>query len=136
MSFYRTPPYKDPYISKRVNVFMELERPSDNARSEPKQFTYIPTDIKSGKRMRPTDSSSSFESSREYTIPATVHDISENRSVSSSLNLDVLSKKVDSAELDETFRKYLLAGGFENVLQDYSLMDTSITDIQMDSPKT
>lgn len=43
---------------------MELVRPSDNARSEPRQFTYLPSKFKpGGKRARYDYSSSSYDSS-------------------------------------------------------------------------
>lgn len=39
----RTPPYHNININGQVKVNIELVRPSDNAKSEPKEFTYIPT---------------------------------------------------------------------------------------------
>ncbi|KAK9739227.1 Ankyrin repeats (3 copies) [Popillia japonica] len=40
---FRTPPYKDLNIDEQKKVFIELERPSDGSRSEPREFTYIPS---------------------------------------------------------------------------------------------
>ncbi|KAJ8914585.1 hypothetical protein NQ315_017290, partial [Exocentrus adspersus] len=57
---FKTPVYKDENISHPVKVFMELVRPSDNARSEAREFTYVPSSYKPGsKRPRHADYSSS-----------------------------------------------------------------------------
>ncbi|XP_066251722.1 nuclear factor NF-kappa-B p110 subunit isoform X1 [Euwallacea similis] len=74
----KTPPYdRDPCISHPVQVFMELVRPSDNARSEWKEFRFVPNnEFKPGSK-RPR---SSYESSSSYNsgsvcsseLPATI----------------------------------------------------------------
>ncbi|CAG9768669.1 unnamed protein product [Ceutorhynchus assimilis] len=62
---FRTPAYRDQDITGPVQVYMELVRPSDSARSEMREFRYIPNnDYKTGyKRPRSClDSSSSYDS--------------------------------------------------------------------------
>lgn len=66
--FHRTPPYtRNSNITQPVRVYMELVRPSDNARSECKEFRYVPNnEFKPGSK-RPRSSmysSSSYNSSR------------------------------------------------------------------------
>ncbi|KAK2145183.1 hypothetical protein LSH36_697g03129 [Paralvinella palmiformis] len=41
---FKTPQYRDQYISRPVEVFMQLFRPSDEGTSEPKKFLYTPND--------------------------------------------------------------------------------------------
>ncbi|XP_056647921.1 nuclear factor NF-kappa-B p105 subunit-like isoform X1 [Diorhabda sublineata] len=63
---FRTPKYRDENITAPVNVFIELVRPTDNARSEARSFRYIPNKhtVKPGqKRARYDYSYSSCESS-------------------------------------------------------------------------
>lgn len=94
LPFNRTPAYKDLNIQEQIKVFIEIWRPSDGARSEPKEFTYIPSrKHKTGsKRARIYDSlsSSDFSSSE---LPATINQIS---------NLDQFEDipQVNSDELD------------------------------------
>ncbi|XP_029177130.1 nuclear factor NF-kappa-B p100 subunit isoform X2 [Nylanderia fulva] len=57
---FRTPPYKDLYITSPREVLIQLERPSDSDCSEPIKFTYKPSDRAIGrKRTRICHSSSS-----------------------------------------------------------------------------
>ncbi|XP_071645479.1 nuclear factor NF-kappa-B p110 subunit isoform X1 [Temnothorax longispinosus] len=56
---FRTPPYKDRSITSPREVFIQLERPSDAACSEPIKFTYKPSDrILGRKRTRVSHSNS------------------------------------------------------------------------------
>ncbi|XP_050405370.2 putative transcription factor p65 homolog [Patella vulgata] len=41
---FRTPPYRECYISRPFDVHMQLQRPSDGETSEPISFTYMPED--------------------------------------------------------------------------------------------
>ncbi|KAL0117683.1 hypothetical protein PUN28_008825 [Cardiocondyla obscurior] len=57
---FRTPPYRDRTITSPKEVFIQLERPSDSACSEPIKFTYKPSDRMIGrKRTRISHSNSS-----------------------------------------------------------------------------
>ncbi|CAH1114209.1 unnamed protein product [Psylliodes chrysocephalus] len=63
---FKTPKYRDENITSPVRVFVELFRPSDGARSEPRDFRYIPNKpiFKAGqKRPRYDYGSSSYSSS-------------------------------------------------------------------------
>ncbi|XP_072391464.1 nuclear factor NF-kappa-B p110 subunit isoform X1 [Diabrotica undecimpunctata] len=75
---FKTPQYKDENITSPVNVFVELVRPSDQARSEAREFRYIPNknNIKPGqKRPRYDYSSSSYDSSNvgSEELPAVIN---------------------------------------------------------------
>ncbi|KAL1505521.1 hypothetical protein ABEB36_005069 [Hypothenemus hampei] len=75
---FKTPPYdRNLDINRPVNVYMQLVRPSDNARSEWKDFRFVPSsEFRPGsKRSRSNyDSSSSFNSNSMCSndIPATI----------------------------------------------------------------
>ncbi|NP_001095935.1 nuclear factor NF-kappa-B p110 subunit isoform 1 [Bombyx mori] len=56
---FRTPAYKDTKISKNVNVYIELARPSDGRTSEPKEFKYIAEPIYSNSKKRRMNASCS-----------------------------------------------------------------------------
>ena len=59
---FRTPPYKDLYITSPKEVFIQLERPSDSDCSEAIKFTYKPSDRMIGrKRTRIASHSNSAE---------------------------------------------------------------------------
>ncbi|KAG5891588.1 hypothetical protein JTB14_022253 [Gonioctena quinquepunctata] len=77
---FKTPKYRDENITKPVNVFIELVRPSDNARSEARNFRYIPNKHPSKpgqKRARYEYSSSSYDSSNigSDELPAVINDL-------------------------------------------------------------
>ncbi|XP_045468079.1 nuclear factor NF-kappa-B p110 subunit isoform X2 [Harmonia axyridis] len=114
----RTPAYKDRDISKKVNVFMELVRPSDNAKSEPMTFTYtpVPKHCKPGaKRARPNDFDSGdydtgSSSIGSAAIPRTIQHITENFSGISfsdidSAELNKLIGDIDSKEFNNLFNE-------------------------------
>ncbi|XP_030761906.1 nuclear factor NF-kappa-B p110 subunit isoform X2 [Sitophilus oryzae] len=80
---FKTPPYKGPSdVNQPINVFMELVRPSDNARSESKEFRYVPNnEFKPGTK-RPRSSiysSNSYNSSSlgSTEIPLTVPNMAD-----------------------------------------------------------
>ncbi|XP_028177014.1 nuclear factor NF-kappa-B p105 subunit-like isoform X1 [Ostrinia furnacalis] len=52
---FRTPPYKDLRITKRVQVFVELVRPSDGKKSEPIEFYYTPEVVPFSKKRKLDD---------------------------------------------------------------------------------
>lgn len=82
----RTPPYRDQNIESIVEVCVELVRPSDGARSEPRPFKYKPTEKIGRKRVRRMDSLSSGE------LPSTLNDLcytSANTSTFSGIHSDI-----------------------------------------------
>ncbi|XP_018565825.1 nuclear factor NF-kappa-B p110 subunit isoform X2 [Anoplophora glabripennis] len=84
---FKTPKYKDENIKDKVKVFIELVRPSDMARSEPREFTYVPSSIKPGsKRPRHDFSSSSYDSSSSYNSNDLPLDVS-NLNIQNTLNV-------------------------------------------------
>lgn len=87
----RTPKYRDENIKERVKVFIELVRPSDMARSEPREFTYVPSNFKPGsKRPRNDYSSSSYDSSMSYNSNDLPLDVS-NLNIQNTLNITNVS---------------------------------------------
>lgn len=80
---FKTPPYRDQNIKDPVRVFIELERPSDRARSEPKEFSYTSngnTYRPGAKRARSSYvTNSSYDSSlASDELPVTIHNLSIN----------------------------------------------------------
>lgn len=69
---FKTPAYKDVNITSKVKVNIELIRPSDGARSEPKEFTYVPCDniYRPGKRARTSCSASNSYSYDSSNLPS------------------------------------------------------------------
>ncbi|KAF2880441.1 hypothetical protein ILUMI_25719 [Ignelater luminosus] len=70
---FKTPAYRDLDIKNDVKVFIELQRPSDGARSEPREYIYTPSNrIPSRKRPRLTSddysTSSNFPSNEQPPI--------------------------------------------------------------------
>ncbi|KAM3967264.1 LOW QUALITY PROTEIN: nuclear factor NF-kappa-B p110 subunit-like [Aphomia sociella] len=76
--FFRTPQYRDPYITADVKVFIELVRPLDGRTSEPKEFIYKAEQAFKQSKKRKVNSSYSSLSSNSGSIksigdvPATV----------------------------------------------------------------
>ncbi|XP_076618995.1 nuclear factor NF-kappa-B family member relish isoform X2 [Colletes latitarsis] len=58
---FRTPPYRDLNITSPIEVFIQLERPSDADCSEPIKFTYKPSDRIIGKKRQRISYSGSAE---------------------------------------------------------------------------
>lgn len=58
---FKTPPYKDQNITSPKEVYIQLERPSDADYSEPKKFTYKPSDKIIGKKRQRMSYSGSSE---------------------------------------------------------------------------
>lgn len=101
-------------IQRPVKVFIELFRPSDESRSDPREFRYIPNRDKPGGKKRRYDYSSSYNSS-DYAsdeLPSTINNIKTeqdhnliqmNAPINSSLSLpipDNLSEELQKAMLD------------------------------------
>ncbi|XP_050510448.1 nuclear factor NF-kappa-B p110 subunit isoform X2 [Diabrotica virgifera virgifera] len=76
---FKTPKYRDENITSPVNVFVELVRPSDQARSEAREFRYVPNKnmAKPGQKRARYDyySSSSYDSSNvgSEELPAVIN---------------------------------------------------------------
>lgn len=69
---FKTPPYKDVNITSPKEVYIQLERPSDGDYSEPKKFTYKPSDKIIGKKRQRMSYSGSSELSHivpTYNVP-------------------------------------------------------------------
>ncbi|KAL3277723.1 hypothetical protein HHI36_013066 [Cryptolaemus montrouzieri] len=96
----KTPPYKNRDITSQANVYMELVRPSDNARSDTKTFTYIPMQSQGrpgSKRSRPND----FDS-KDYDTPLSIgSDILPTtiQNISGDLDILNLAANLDSDDL-------------------------------------
>ncbi|XP_076250136.1 nuclear factor NF-kappa-B family member relish isoform X2 [Rhynchophorus ferrugineus] len=116
---FKTPPYtRNSNITQPVRVYMELVRPSDNARSECKEFRYVPNnEFKPGSK-RPRSSmysSSSYNSSSMSSseIPATVNNFS-------------------AAGNPATIQNYELGGSWNGQILTNEQIATAITDINSD----
>lgn len=101
---FKTPPYKSLDIDRQMKVFIELQRPSDGARSEPKDFTYIPCEITLG-RKRARSSSNCYSSSNFSSdeLPLTISHMPMNGQVMNDLS-DMNTMVVNSAELEEALK--------------------------------
>ncbi|XP_063906696.1 nuclear factor NF-kappa-B p105 subunit isoform X2 [Zophobas morio] len=123
---FKTPPYKDLTIKSPVKVFIELERPSDRARSEAKEFTYtVSSNIyKPGsKRARPSYDSSSYDTSlASDELPVPINNLCLENSPTGLL--DDVQLEVTSAELQQAMRN-INSDEFQRIFndfgQDYSL---------------
>ncbi|KAI5637453.1 hypothetical protein NE865_09884 [Phthorimaea operculella] len=71
---FRTPPYRDPQITRDVTVYMELMRPSDGRTSERKEFVYKAEQVfKHNKRRRVNSNYSSTDSSSGELVAGGLH---------------------------------------------------------------
>lgn len=112
---FRTPPYKLPDIEKPVKVYIELFRPSDQARSESKDFTYTPCDITIGKKRArySTFSSSSFSSDE---LPLTINNDTESLpNMVNSIELENALKcnNINSDEFDKVCNAIFNSGSMD-----------------------
>lgn len=128
---YRTPPYRNQNIDSQVRVYIELERPSDSARSDPKDFTYTPSETMYGgrKRLRYTNSSYNSSSFSSSELPATINSVSagDNQYQISGINSDELNAAlgkgdVNSHEFDKLCSHLFSSGPIESL---YPENDTS-----------
>ncbi|CAH0554865.1 unnamed protein product [Brassicogethes aeneus] len=130
---FKTPRYKNLDITSKVKVFIELVRPSDNARSDPKEFIYTPSDniYRPGrKRPRSDGVSTSYDSSNfpSDELPVT---IANPQDTNWDTGLPNLSKEflnacnnIDSAE----FNQLLQSMQQSDLMQIYTSPDTCATD--------
>ncbi|RZC35454.1 nuclear factor NF-kappa-B p110 subunit [Asbolus verrucosus] len=135
---FKTPPYKDPNIKTPVRVYIELERPSDRARSEPKEFTYIVSsnNYKPGaKRARPSyDNNSSYDTSLasdELPVPINNLYIENIPSI-----LDNVELQVTSGELQQALTN-INSDEFQRIFNDFGSeysMVTGAAEVTTDSP--
>ncbi|XP_044756435.1 nuclear factor NF-kappa-B p110 subunit-like [Coccinella septempunctata] len=143
---FRTPAYKNRDIGRPVNVFMELVRPSDNARSEPKEFQYTPASNygKPGsKRARPNDfdsseydTASSAGSAGSVAIPRTIENMSNelNDIRINDIDSEELNKLINDINSDE-FREIFNKNKSEYESAIFGNSDSfSFTNISMDFP--
>ncbi|CAH1173836.1 unnamed protein product [Phaedon cochleariae] len=102
---FKTPKYRDQNINHTVKVFIELVRPSDMARSEPRDFRYIPNkDIyKAGRKRARYDysSSTSYDSSNigsdELPVVLNALQMDPSHNILSGLNTSNLSEELKKA---------------------------------------
>lgn len=119
--YFRTPKYHNQNIRTPVKVFIELFRPSDEARSEPREFRYLPNENgQPGSKRRRYDYSSSYKSSDfgSDELPSTICNIKAEQeqdriqinapiSGSSSLNIpENLSEELQRALADFNGRDF------------------------------
>lgn len=101
---FKTPPYKHSEIDKEVRVFIELQRPSDGARSEPKDFSYIPSEISIGKkrtRLNSGDYTNSYFSIDE--LPVTLNTITPSCNKETTPN--VHNPTINSEDLEAALKQ-------------------------------
>ncbi|XP_044262908.1 nuclear factor NF-kappa-B p110 subunit isoform X2 [Tribolium madens] len=137
---FKTPPYKDLNIKSPVKVFIELERPSDRARSEPKEFTYTPSSnvYKPGSKRARTSYDTSYDSSLpsdELPLPISNLCIENSPNLLDDVQLEVTSDDLQQAMANinsEEFRRL-----FNEYGQDYSLVvDAPSRGLKKIAPKT
>lgn len=103
-------------MEQTKKVYIELERPSDGARSEKKEFYYTPCYNVGSKRPRTCNSSSS---SYSY----------------SSSNLPVVLTRSDSKELDDiNIEKFFNSKEIQEVLLNDEIASLFNDDLRMDAP--
>ncbi|KAL6432434.1 hypothetical protein ACFW04_006787 [Cataglyphis niger] len=91
---FRTPPYKDLYITSPREVFIQLERPSDSDCSEPIKFTYKPSDRMIGRKRTRVSYSNSGELTQMAFNPDTPLMNTPLTNVSSSNESTEISKEI------------------------------------------
>jgi nuclear factor NF-kappa-B p105 subunit len=126
---FKTPPYKDVNIKSAVRVFIELERPSDRARSEAKEFAYtVSSNIyKPGsKRARPSYESSSYDTSlASDELPVPINNLYiENNPVGL---LEDVQLEVTSSELQHAMNN-INSDEFERLFKDFGSEYSLATD--------
>ncbi|KAJ8984884.1 hypothetical protein NQ317_002724 [Molorchus minor] len=101
---FKTPKYHDEYINEPVKVFMELVRLSDEARSEPREFKYMPSKYKPGSK-RPRNesySSSSYTSSAknsEELLPIVINNLNLGNQPSLDLSFNDINEFIQEKPL-------------------------------------
>lgn len=111
----RTPAYKTQNLDQHKKVFIELERPSDGARSEPKDFVFTPNvNVPVGSK-RPRTNYSSSSSYNSYgnssgELPTIVTNMTyppnvETNLFGEDLDLITVSKLIDSDDFKEMCHK-------------------------------
>ncbi|XP_011689448.1 PREDICTED: nuclear factor NF-kappa-B p100 subunit isoform X2 [Wasmannia auropunctata] len=95
---FRAPPFKDRNITSPKEVFIQLERPSDGACSEPIKFTYKPSDRMIGrKRTRVSHSNSTELAQMTFSNPTP----------STNIPLTNMHSSNDSADISKEIKKML-----------------------------
>lgn len=120
---FRTPPYKDLYITSPREVFIQLERPSDSDCSEPIKFTYKPSDRMIGrKRTRVSHSNSEELAQMAFNLDTPLMNTSlmnvpsNNESTEISIEIKrMLEDKCSSSEFKE-FVDHINLDLYENLL--------------------
>ncbi|XP_015176773.1 PREDICTED: nuclear factor NF-kappa-B p100 subunit isoform X2 [Polistes dominula] len=134
---FRTPPYKDINITSSKEVFVKLERPSDNDYSEAVKFTYKPSDRSLG-RKRPRMSYSNSTELSQFLPTVERNDsflkLNDSREISNELK-KIFSEGCSSAELrqfvnniDLDMYTHLVANSEEGVLTSDGASSTKKSD--------
>ncbi|KAB0802639.1 hypothetical protein PPYR_04825 [Photinus pyralis] len=148
---FKTPPYKHADIDKEVRVFIELQRPSDGARSEPKDFSYIPSEMSIGRkrtRLSSDDYTTSFFSADE--LPITLNTISPsvdhetmtnaNNATINSADLEAALKhnNIDSSEFDKICNSLIGPGPMRDIFtaENVSIRELKSLGLVMDTPNS
>lgn len=110
---FRTPPYKNTEIHQSKKVYVELERPTDGARSDPKEFTYTACDRVGAKRARASCSSTEYSGSNyggSSDVPVFVNQSGSLDIISSSQLKEMVEKMgqqpVEFADSNEIFNLF------------------------------
>ncbi|KAF5293198.1 hypothetical protein FQA39_LY13666 [Lamprigera yunnana] len=145
---FKTPPYKNTDIDKQVRVYIELQRPSDGARSEAKDFVYTPCDIALGKKRTRYDSNDySTSQLTPEELPLTLNSISSNYVApqvllynpevnGEELEAALKQNNIDSAEFDKLCNSLI---GTDSVRELFSAENLTTRDLKnlglvMDTP--
>ncbi|CAH1977829.1 unnamed protein product [Acanthoscelides obtectus] len=108
---FKTPPYIDQDIREQVEVYMELYRPSDSARSDPRTFRYIPNKSAPGSKRKRYDYSNSNSSIGSLNIPDFIRGSDSQQSLQIYNQLDEFLQKATSDIESEEFAR--LYGSFD-----------------------
>lgn len=148
---FKTPPYKHSEIDKEVRVFIELQRPSDGARSEPKDFSYIPSEISIGRkrtRLNSGDYTNSTFSIDE--LPVTLNTITPscNKEItpnvhhttinSEDLEAALKQNNIDSSEFDKLCNSLIGTGSMRELFTAENLTTRELKSLGfvLDSPNS
>ncbi|XP_055382825.1 nuclear factor NF-kappa-B p110 subunit-like isoform X2 [Condylostylus longicornis] len=101
----RTPAYKDKDIEKYVQVYIQLERPSDGDTSEPIEFKYKPRDCVSSRKRARTCSSGIGS----HELPATIHNNTINCNMNGAGNNKgpTISEEFNKNAILENLKSYI-----------------------------
>ncbi|KAF5285153.1 hypothetical protein FQR65_LT13350 [Abscondita terminalis] len=131
---FKTPPYKVLDIENQVRVYIELQRPSDGARSDPKDFTYTPCEITLGKKRQRYNSDEYSRSPLPTAeLPLTLNHISQNYEIPSATNPPVSiinTEDIEAAMRQNNFDSTELDNFCQSLIWSNSIRDLSTPSAQ------